>query len=403
MKKKIILIMLSLFFATTFAENAPDTTNFNVFHGRAYYNAARTPGEAPSTHRNLYTPYLMYGSNFVAFAPSNTYGIASYTSNDQTSFIAYLSSQAIIGIATKNLGFSVAFSVGEKLNFFEEKSRYHKKEIDEIVGSYKNSISLRLAMPFQSIDLSAYLHYDQTSNDSIAKVKYADSEGKSEKEYNGHAHYISGSLTFSNKPSAKNFSWSTGGSVARNQRTSDSTYKSTIDPDENYKNEFAGNQNYFYASLFYNFGYIVLKSNNARLHVGNNTSLSSSVYDKVKDKRNHHKDFYLNGTLSLTPHILAEYTLNENWMFWGATYLNWSTSGYYEKYVEMWKTADETRNTLLQFRTFTDKPTYLSTGARFSYKRMILEAGIEAGLYENPFRGFDGKSMVYDLSGIITF
>ena len=26
-----------------------------------------------------------------------------------------------------------------------------------------------------------------------------------------------------------------------------------------------------------------------------------------------------------------------------------------------------------------------------------------AGMYNNPFRGFDGQDMIYDLSGIITF
>ena len=402
MKPKLLLTMLSLFFATTFAENPSDTANFNVLHGRAYYNAVWTPGEAPSTHRNIYTPYLMYGSNLVAFGPTNTYGIASYTSNDQTSFIAYLSSQAIIGVATKNLGFSAAFSVGEKLFFSEERSAYHKRELDEIVGSTKNSITLRLAIPFQSVDLSTYLRYSQSSADSLATEKYADSEGKTKKEYNGHDHYITSGMTITNRPSAKDFSWSTGVSAARNQMTSDSSYKSTEDPDENYKNTFNGDKNYTYFYFFYNFGYVVLKSKNARLHVGNNMSISGDIYDRVEDKRNRHKDFYVNGTLMLTPHVMAEYALNENWMFWGGAHYSWSTSGYYEKYVEMWNTRDETRNRLLQFTSRTGTPS-ITTAVRFNYKRIILESSIESGLYGNPFRGFDGRSMVYDISGILTF
>ena len=131
-------------------------------------------------------------------------------------------------------------------------------------------------------------------------------------------------------------------------------------------------------------------------------SISGDIYDRVEDKRNRHKDFYVNGTLMLTPHVMAEYALNENWMFWGGAHYSWSTSGYYEKYVEMWNTRDETRNRLLQFTSRTGTPS-ITTGVRFNYKRIILESSIESGLYGNPFRGFDGRSMVYDISGILTF
>ena len=120
MKPKLLLTMLSLFFATSFAENEPDTANFNVLHGSAYYNATRTPGEAPSVFRNIYSPYLMYGSNLVTLSPTIGYGIASYTSGERTSFAAYMNNQVMLGIATKSLGFSFAFSVGEKLSFFEQ-------------------------------------------------------------------------------------------------------------------------------------------------------------------------------------------------------------------------------------------------------------------------------------------
>ena len=56
----------------------------------------------------------------------------------------------------------------------------------------------------------------------------------------------------------------------------------------------------------------------------------------------------------------------------------------------------------MEFSTKTGVP-YMSTGARFNYKNITLEAGIEAGMYSNPFRGFDGSAIAYDFAGIITF
>lgn len=400
MKPKILLTMLSLFFATAFAESPSDTANFNVLHGAAYYNAVLTPSEAPSVHRNIYTPYLMYGSNLVALGPSNAYGIASYTSNNQTSFLAYLNNMAMLGIATKSFGFSIAFDIDEKLNFFKEKDAYHKEETTEIHGR-ANNLTLRLAFPMQSIDFLATLRYYQ-SNDSLAMVDYADSEGKIDYDYHRLAHDIYGVITFTNRPSAKNFSWRTGGSLGREFWWKDSTLKSTIDPDDNYKHTSERDDSYFYASLFYNFGYIVLKSGNARVHVGNNATLNAYIFDRVEDKDNHRKDAYMRGTLTLTPHLLAEYVLNENWVIWASADYSWSSNAYREEYIELYKTEDETKNYFTRFSTKSGR-VYTTTGVLFRYKHLTLETSIMSGFYNNPFRGFTGNTILFDFSGIVTF
>ena len=392
--------MLSLFFATTFAENPSDTANFNVLHGVAYYDAAATPSEAPSVLRNLYSPYLMYGSNLVALSPSSAYGIASYTSNDQTSFLAYLNNMAMLGIATKSFGFSLAFDIDEKLNFTKEKDAYHKEETSEIQGR-GNNLTLRLAIPMQSTDFLAMLRYDQ-SNDSLAMVDYSDSEGKIDYDYHRMSHEIYGSIAFTNRPSAKNFFWRTGGSVSREFWSKDSSLKSTIDPDDNYKHSSERDDSHFYASLFYNFGYIALKSGNARVHIGNNASIRAYIYDRVEDKDNHRKDAYMRGTLTLTPNLLAEYVLNDNWIIWAATSFSWSSNAYREEYIELYKTEDETKNYFTRFSTKSGR-VYTTTGALFRYKHLMLETSIMSGFYNNPFRGFTGNTILFDFSGIVTF
>ncbi len=400
MKPKLLLTMLSLFFATTFAENPSDTANFNVLHGVAYYDAAATPSEAPSVLRNLYSPYLMYGSNLVALSPSSAYGITSYTSNDQTSFLAYLNNMAMLGIATKSFGFSLAFDIDEKLNFTKEKDAYHKEETSEIQGR-GNNLTLRLAIPMQSTDFLAMLRYDQ-ANDSLAMVDYSDSEGKIDYDYHRMSHEIYGSIAFTNRPSAKNFFWRTGGSVSREFWSKDSSLKSTIDPDDNYKHSSERDDSHFYASLFYNFGYIALKSGNARVHIGNNASISAYIYDRVEDKDNHRKDAYMRGTLTLTPNLLAEYVLNDNWIIWAATSFSWSSNAYREEYIELYKTEDETKNYFTRFSTKSGR-VYTTTGALFRYKHLMLETSIMSGFYNNPFRGFTGNTILFDFSGIVTF
>ena len=401
MKPRLLLTMLSLFFATTFAENAPDTANFNILHGYSYYNEVVTASEAPSVHRNLYTPYLMYGHNLVSIDVGVlTTGIASYTSGSHTSFIALLDYDVVLGIATKSFGFNFEFSLDEKLDFSEEKDAYHKDESTDIVGR-DNTFLLRFSMPLQTIDFLATLRFMQTG-DSIATKEYADSEGKNELDYHKKGYSIYGALTFTNRPSAKNFYWRSGLSAVRYSRATSQTYKSTIDPDDNYHNQTNAQDNYFYTNLFYNFGCIVLKSKNARLHVGNNARLYATLYDQVEDKDSHRKDFYVTGTLDLTPNILAEYAFNENWMIWGRSYYTWSTSANHEDYIEYWKDENETTNKFTRFSTDTRR-VYVSTGVLFKYKQLTLEGNIASELYNNPFRGFNRKAILYDFSGLVEF
>lgn len=400
MRLKLHLFALATIVAAAIAETPSDTANFNVLHGNSYYNTARTPGEAPSVLRNLYTPYLMYGNSLVSLAPTNRQAVASYTSGEHTSFFAYLNSRAMLGIATKSFGFSFSLDLDEKVELFDEKDAYHKNERISASG-HGNEFVFRFSLPFQTTDFLATLRYSQ-NNDSLAKVEYADSEGKIKKEFHDHDHYISGSVAFTNKPSAKDFSWSTGGTVARNITTIRTYVKNTIDPDNSYKEKLQGTSNYIYATLFYNFGYIVLHSANARVHVGNNSSINAYIYDRATDKNNRRKDFYVQSNIYLTPHVLAEYSFNENWMLWGGTYYTWSNAFYREEYDEQYGTKDETKNYLTQFSTRTNT-LGLSTGLLFKYKQLILEAGIQSAMYRNPFRGFDGSSMLMDFSGIVTF
>ena len=377
MRLKLHLFALATIVAAAIAETPSDTANFNVLHGNAYYTTARTPGEAPSVLRNLYTPYLMYGNSLVYLAPSDNQAVASYASGEHTSFFAYLNSRAMLGIATKSFGFSFSLDLDEKVEFFDEKDAYHKDERTSVSG-HGNEFTFRFSLPFQTTDFLATLRYSQY-NDSLAKVEYTDSEGKIKKDYHSHDHYISGSVTL----------------------------KSSIDPDDNYKETRQGTSNYIYASFFYNFGYIVLRSANARVHVGNNASVNAYIYDRVKDNDNRRKDFYVQTNLYLTPHILAEYAFNENWMIWGGSYYTWSNSFNREEYQEAYVVEDEdkdftVKNYLTQISTKTNT-LGLSTGLLFKYKKLILEAGIQSALYRNPFRGFDGGSMLMDFSGTVTF
>ena len=401
MKPRLLLIMLSLFFATTFAENTSDTANFNILHGMSYYDEVVTPSEAPSVHRNIYTPYLMYGHNLVSFdIGATTNGIASYTSGSHTSFIALLDYNLLLGIATRTFGISFEFSLDEKVDLSEEKDAYHKDETTEISGR-DNTFLLRFSMPLQTLDFLATLRFMQLG-DSIATEEYADSEGKNKLDFHRNNYNIYGALTLTNRPSAKNFYWSSGLRGLRYVRTTDQTYKSTIDPDDNYHSLTNGQLNYIYANLFYNFGCIVLKSRNARLHVGNNASLYASLFDQIEDKDSHRKDFYVTGSLDLTPNILAEYAFNENWMIWGSSYYTWSTSANHEDYIEYWKDENETTNKFTRFSTDTRR-VYVSTGVLFKYKQLTLEGNIASELYNNPFRGFNRKAILYDFSGLVEF
>ena len=422
MKFKAILTTLAVALSAAFADTPADTADFNVLHGNSYSYVSYTneltyysgsyhynlPSLAPTVIGLINTPYRIQGRNFVYLDPSRTYGAAAYTTNDKTTFLSIEtggsnSARATLGIATKNIGFSFTMDNNDHLEFFEEKSPYYKSETTTFGASTWNTYQLRLAIPFSSIDLNTRFMFTRSNaNDSLYQSTYKDHDGEIEKIYDTHHFTLWGEAIISNTPSAKNFFWRAEVSAMRHNHATDSTYKNSFDPDEDYDYVVRATGNYTYIDLAYAFSVIALRSPNARLHLGAITLAEAQIKDFLRDRDNHRKDNYICGWIELIPSMTVEYAFNENWMIWGGATMTWNTAAKWEKYTENWKTDYKVRNNLLGISTETDTPS-ARTGVRFNYKQIMLESGVSTTFYRNPFRGFDDATFLYSVSGLVNF
>ena len=423
MKFKAFLTTLTVAITALFAQAPVDTADFNVVHGNsysyisntnelAYYNniyAFAIPSIAPTVNGLINAPYRMYGRNFVYIEPSNRLGVASYTSNEKTTFLSIETNgnsrgRGTLGIATKAVGFSFTLDIDDHLEFYEEKSPYYKREIDTYGASTWNTYQLRLAFPIGSLDLNTRFMFTRTNaTDSLYSATYKDHDGKTEKTFDTHHFTLWGEAILSNTPSARNFFWRTELSVMRYNHSIDSSYTNSEDHDEDYDvTDANAKNNTTYFDIAYAFGVIALKAPRARVHIGAVSRAEARLKDFLEDKENRRKDSYLKGYLYFTPSIWAEYSFSDNWMVWAASAFTWDVEGTGEKYTDQYKTKNQSKSTLIDVETTTNAP-MLKTGARFSYKNIVLEASVGTAFFSNPFRGFDNSAFLSSLCGFVTF
>jgi len=422
MKLKLFLLAVIAFSTFILAEESATPDYFDVLHGNSYskisytselsfYNGDFTtalPSISPTVIDLVNMPHRMYGRSFAYLEPYNEYATASFAFNSNTSFITLQTSgggtgRGTLGIATKNMGISFTMEVNDQLEFSEEKSPYYKDEITTYRGSTWDSFQLLFSLPTKSFDFSTRFVFTRSNTtDTLYSAVHKDYNGKTETEYASHDYTLWGQFSLSNRPSANRFFWNGQASVLRFNYSTDSSYTDSENSENDYDYNVGADDNRTRIVLSYAFSYIVLKGSNARVHVGAVSTLNLVASDRMQDKENQRKDFWLDGQLTFYPGIWAEYAFNENWMVWAASSLRWRNQVMREEYVEHWKEEDEVENTYYDISS----DTYYSgakTGVRFNYKNISLEASVLTRFYSNPFRGFDKSTFLSGLSGIVTF
>lgn len=406
-----LIIAIATIAATALANNPTDTANFDVFHGTVYNSGVQAggarglnginshlPGAAITLTDLINTPYLYYNRQLVGISPTDEYGSVAFNSGNSTTFLhlfrySNTEAKAILGVASKSFGVSFAIRNDDLIEFSKEKSRYDKTV--ENTRAYENEFSFQLAMPLKDWDLTARAWFIQDSyQDTLHTVEYADADGKQKYTFDRNGFTYSGLLAFSNRPSAKNFSWKAGAFFNRFMYQQDSTYRDTEDHDNDYSySSFNGGKPYTFINAFYAFSTVALKGKNARALVGGTVAASTRLYDKARDKRNHREDFYMQASIDASPNFLAEYVFNEHWMVWNQSVLIWANNFDYEKYIENAGTSEKRKNKLLDFESATSN-VLNRTGLRFEYNRLMLEATLSYRIFNNPFVGFDDRDML---------
>lgn len=350
---------------------------FNVLHGNAYNMVGNEAGAA-TIGGNMLSPYKMYGSNLLYVEPSGENATLALTKGGIT-YLAAFDNTASLGNITKglpqtgdleNLGIitvGMAFGgMGFALDFGLDKT-WESVEVGDNEESTSTTaagdvINLKFGMSLGAFDLTANAYW-LTFNEEV------DTETDAAETDNDYWD-LGLNVNISNGPSAKTFFWSVGLNVLRQA-------SETITEAGNTKTEVTHDDAFFEIQPYANIAFPVLSSDMAQVFIGTNTRIPFIFFDETGSDRSYFG-------LYTTPNVLAEITLNENWILYGGANYDWKVLGHYGEEVKASKTDAS------QWSMKTNAP-MANAGLRFQYKNLILEASIADQLSSAAWAGLVGN------------
>lgn len=360
--------------------NAP-ATGLSVLHGSAY-NRGDNQAAASTYRGNMASPYLMAGTNAVYVEPTTNYGAAAFTNGSMTYLVAFDNSLNLgmltAGIATKTFGVTLNLALGKIWVSEETSDDDGKVETDASLTKPGDVIGATFAAPFGGIDLTVDAFWRTHSNDVDVE--------ESPLETNSSMWDLGANVTLSNTPSNGPFYWGAGAQIVRHE-------SSTETEGVGASVEVVNNDAYFALQPFFNFGMAVASKEDMRIFLGLNTRVPIIFYDEIENKNANTKDSYSDFGIYTTPNLLGELQLSENWIVYGGAAFEWQVMDYAGEEFSSEDGKDE-----ISFLSMQTNATMAFAGARFQYKRLVLEASIADQLNTNAWSGLIGN-----FSGMINF
>lgn len=360
--------------------NVP-ATGLDVLHGSAY-NRGNNQAAASTYRGNMASPYLMAGTNAVYVEPTDNYGAAAFTSGSMTYLVAFDNSENLgmltAGIATKSFGITLNLALGKVWASDEATDDDGKTELDAALTKPGDVIGATFAAPLGELDITADAFWRTHSNDVDIEQNPI--------ETNNSKWDLGANVTISNTPSKSTFYWGAGAQIVRHE-------SSTEVEGAGASVEFDNDDAYFAIQPFFNFGMAVATREDMRIFLGLNTRVPVIFYDEIENKNANTKDSYSDFGIYTTPNLLGELQLSENWIVYGGAAFEWQVMDYAGEEFSSEDGKDE-----ISFLSMQTNATMAFAGARFQYKRLVLEASIADQLNTNAWSGLIGN-----FSGMINF
>jgi len=368
-------------------ESVTDTAkaNFDVLRTRAY-NAVGNQAAAATIADNLAKPHEMHGSKLVYLEPSLEYAALSF-GEKYTYFLSFRNTtgnQGFVtaGFASAAFGVEVYGAVGKTWTLRDEPNR----EVSSNSVNTGDEIGAIYSMPLGGLDLTVEADWrttaPETSGESSAKK--SDNYTKIEQDYWD----VTAKATVSNTPTQnKVIAWAAGLTFLRHNLT-----ENTIDEDE--ETQMSTLDSRVQIEPFFNFGFQVLKSNNARVFLGLNTNVPMAIYDDIANKENYVRKDHMGLSVVTKPNILAELALNDNWLVFGGAAYTWNVFA-----TEYLYEGDSDINAF----SMKSNSVNVDAGVRFQYKNFALEAALNNSFFNNPLTGFNGGNFIANFGGFVNF
>lgn len=347
---------------------AAPATGFNVLHANAY-NAVGNEAAAATINGDMSMPHKMAGRTLLYVQPSAREGVVSLASGGMTYLMQYTNNggpaMLTAGITTGGLGVTVDLALNKTFTSHEVSTQAGTAESDASTTGAGDNIGVNFSMNLGALEFGAHAFWETFQDETDTE----NDQTEVDRDYWD----IGISAVVSNAPSAKSLAWSAGLSLIRHASTEETSTG-------NQSTEVTNPESRFTITPNFNLAFPVASVANAQLFLGTNTYLPIVMYDEIKDddSKNNRSEF----GLYTTPNMLAEITLNDNWMFFGGASFTWVI---FDRLGEENKANLHTEDdSTIRLATST---AYANAGARFSFKNFVLEASVSQTSSLDNFAG----------------
>jgi len=347
---------------------------FDQLRGNAY-GVIPNEAAASTVGGNLDKPHNFGGQQLLYVEPADERGVVSF--GKSTTYILGLDNSNDLGLLT--LGLANKDSWGLALNVALGKT-WTSRKVDETASNTAveqgDLIGLAFSMPMGGNVLAAkadwYTHTDELSTDN------GDVETVS--DYTDLAFDIN----FGNGPSAKELFWTAGLNVLRHSESVEQGSKVAIEADTRTE-----------VTLYVNAGQKVLGNDRARVLLGANNALITQLFDDVKDEWSGHTEI----GLMISPNILGELAITNNWLVFGGATHN-ILLGSYLGYT-LGSGENKVDYTAIQMHSY---PTVATAGVRYQKDNFAAEACLSDNVFTNGVSEiFQGNGTLISFGAFLYF
>ena len=367
----------------TASDNVPTPVasgKFNVLHGNAY-NTVNNQFGASTIDGDMNVVYKMNGRKLFYVEPSGEKGVLSLASGGMTYLLAF-DNRAGLGMVTGGIAtpaFGVAFDLALDKTWTsnEQKAGNTKNTEDHTITEAGDYINVKFGAPLGAFDIAANVYWLTFNREDDSEIDNNGNKTEDDPDFWD----LAANVTLSNGPSATNFAWSAGLGFLRQK--SDRRVKAG-----NTTTETTNNDAYILIQPRFDFAFPVFTAENAQVFIGLNNRLPVYIFDEIENG-NQTTNTYDFGLFS-TPNILAEMSLNENWILFGGAAFVWKVIDYRTESIEQGAANNDT--SVLSMRT---NNTNATAGLRFSWDHLVVEASVADNLGTDAWSGLVGNLGIF--------
>lgn len=358
------------------AENAG---SFDILHGNSY-NMVSSEAGASTINGDMNAVYKMNGRNLVYVEPTGSNAALAVTKGSTTYLLGFDAGRPNIvtaGFAMKNFGLALDFALDKEWSSEEEKRGDTKTTTDVSTTGADDLLRLKFGALLGSMDITANVYWLTFEEE----VDTEETDDGTKTEDDNDKWDIGANVNVSNGPSAKSFFWSLGLDFLRHKNFQKTKMANT-------STEITNPDSRIEIDPYFNFAVTLFEAPSTQVFLGTNTTVPVHIYDEIEDGTTTNNNFEIG--LVTIPNILAQYSINENWMIYAEALYVWNVFGLRSESIEGPSYTDDT--SIISMAT---NGTFANSGVRFSYQNLAVEASVGSNLNSEAWSGLIGNLGIF--------